>query len=104
MARKRRRPDRTAQREEEERTPAEVLEEVQVAAAIQSAMLALAPSTGLRVDVDAEVGVVCLRGEVASEEQKAEAERIVRQLRLPCVRRVRNELVVNPLLPPLPHP
>lgn len=71
---------------------------------MQGTLLSSAPSTGLRVDVDAEEGVVYLRGEVASEEQKAEAERIVRS-RLPRgVRSVRNELVVNPDLSRLPHP
>ncbi|MGE5619475.1 MAG: BON domain-containing protein [Sphingomonadaceae bacterium] len=102
MERKRRRPRRVT--EEDERTIAEILDDLRTEAALQGTLLSSAPSTGLRVDVDAEEGVVYLRGEVASEEQKAEAERIVRS-RLPRgVRSVRNELVVNPDLSRLPHP
>ncbi len=81
-----------------------VLEDVGTVAALQGALLAIAPATGLRVDVDAENGIVYLRGEVASEEQKAEAERVVRSMRIRGVREIRNELVVNPTAPPLPHP
>lgn len=84
--------------------PVPWLKDAEIAAAIQAALTVLKPSTGLRVDVDSENGIVYLRGEVASEEQKAEAERVARSVRVPGVREIRNELRVNPTLPPLPHP
>ncbi len=71
---------------------------------IQAALLSILPSTGLRVDVDADNGIVYLRGEVASDGQREEAEKTVRDLGLQGVRRIENELVVNPCIPPLPHP
>lgn len=46
-----------------------------------------------RIDVDARNGTIVLRGEVSSEEQKREAERIARQTR--DVERVINELQVT---------
>lgn len=46
-----------------------------------------------RIDVDARNGTVVLRGEVSSEEQKREAERIARQTQ--GVQRVINELQVS---------
>ncbi|MCL4368195.1 MAG: BON domain-containing protein [Actinobacteria bacterium] len=103
MARQRR-GRRTKQEEDDERTAGELLGDFQTASELQAALLAFAPSTGLRVDVDAEEGVVYLRGEVASAWQKERAEQIVRAARLSGVKRVRNELVVNPALPPLVRP
>ena len=87
-----------------ERTPSELLGDLRTESELQSVLLALAPSTGLRVDVDAEEGIVYLRGEVASEWQKEEAERIVRSAHLRGVKEIRNELVVNPAVPPLFRP
>ncbi len=74
------------------------LEDFRLASQLQATLLSLAPSTGLRVDVDADEGVVYLRGEVASWWQRERAEQIVRDTGLPGVREVRNELVVNPFL------
>ncbi len=103
MTRERRASKRRSREREDERTAGELLEDFQTESALQAALLSLAPSTGLRVDVDAEEGVVYLRGEVASRRQKDEAERIVRD-RLPRgVKEIRNELVVNPSLPHLHH-
>ena len=99
-----RRGRREEEEEEEGRSPGEMLEDFETASQLQARLLSLAPSTGLRVDVDAEEGVVYLRGEVASRRQKEEAERIVRGARLRGVKEVRNELVVNPLLDSLFHP
>jgi len=82
----------------------ELLDNLQKEATIQSALLALLPSTSLRVDVDAENGIIYLRGEVASKAQKQAAERVVKRARIPGIKRIENELIVNPKLPPLPHP
>jgi len=95
---------RKEKKEDGERTPSELLSDIQLASELQAMLLSLAPSTGLRVDVDAEEGVVYLRGEVASEWQREEAERIVRSARLRGVKEIRNELAVNPAVPPLFHP
>ncbi len=99
-----RREGEEEQSEGEGDTPAELLDDFQLASQLQAALLALAPSTGLRVDVDADEGVVYLRGEVASQWQKEEAERIVRAALRPGVKGLRNELVVNPALPSLFRP
>jgi hyperosmotically inducible periplasmic protein len=50
------------------------------------------------IDVDVTDGVVALKGEVPREDFKAEATRLVAAV--PGVRDVRNELTVNPALPP----
>ncbi len=80
------------------------LEDLGLETRIQGALLAVAPATGLRVDVDADRGIVYLRGEVASEWQRAEAERIVRETIGGGAVEIRNELTVDPNLPRLPHP
>lgn len=104
MKRERRASRRRVEEDEEERTVGEILRDLQTEVGLQGALLSIAPSTGLRVDVDAEEGMVYLRGEVASEEQKVEAERIVRSLLPRGVKGIRNELVVNPDISHLPHP
>jgi hyperosmotically inducible periplasmic protein len=53
------------------------------------------------IDVDVADGVVALKGEVPREDFKAEATRLVAAV--PGVRDVRNELTVNPALPPPPE-
>jgi len=53
------------------------------------------------IDVDVTDGVVALKGEVPREDFKAQATRLVAAV--PGVRDVRNELTVNPALPPPPE-
>ena len=84
--------------------PIQWLKDEEIAGAIQAILIAMEPATGLRVDVDSENGIVYLRGEVASEGQKEEAERVARGVHIHGIREIRNELRVNPFLPPLPHP
>jgi osmotically-inducible protein OsmY len=80
------------------------LDAVRITAQIQSAMDVLRPATGLEVNVDTDHGVVYLRGTVASEEQRAAAERIARDVCPRGVVRIVNELQVNPTLPPILFP
>jgi len=80
------------------------LADLRIEGQIQAALDVLLPLTGLEVDVDSDHGVVYLRGEVESAWQKDQAERITRDLGLAEVRAIVNEVVVNPDLPPMPHP
>jgi osmotically-inducible protein OsmY len=80
------------------------LDAVRITAQIQSALDLLRPATGLEVNVDTNHGVVYLRGTVASEEQRAAAERIARDTCPRGVVRIVNELRVNPTLPPILFP
>ncbi|HVC32713.1 MAG TPA: BON domain-containing protein [Chloroflexota bacterium] len=80
------------------------LHDVLVQGQIQSALDVLEPATGPRVQVEVEGGVVYLRGVVVSDWEQAKAERIAREVSPPTVSQIVNELIVNPFLPPLPHP
>lgn len=77
------------------------LDDLRITAEIRSALLDLIPVTGLEVTVDTDHGVAHLRGEVVSDWQKAEAERIARQVCPPGVRQIINEIRVNPNLHPI---
>jgi Mg2+-importing ATPase len=70
--------------------------EARVTVEIQSALDALQPATGHNIRVDVDHGVAYLRGEVASEDQKREAERIADHARPRGVTRIVNELRVKP--------
>lgn len=80
------------------------IDNARISAEIKAAILGTVPDTGLRVDVDTDAGVVSLRGEVASDWQKQEAERVARVTCPHGVTRIINELTVNPDAPPLPVP
>ena len=95
---------RAGDRAEEDPNPIQWLKDEEIAGAVQAALIALEPATGLRVDVDSENGILYLRGVVASEGQRAEAERVARSVQVPGVKEIRNELRVDPYLPQLPHP
>jgi osmotically-inducible protein OsmY len=99
-----RRTKKPPEEEEEEGGWGDRLGDLETETTIQAALIAIAPSTGLRVDVDADSGIVYLRGEVATREQRALAERTVRDMNVEGVRRIENELVVNPSISQLPHP
>ena len=83
---------------------ASALADLWIEGQIQAALDVLLPLTGLEVDVDADHGIVYLRGEVESAWQKEQAEHITRDLGLAAIRAIVNEVVVNPDLPPMPHP
>lgn len=71
------------------------LDHARISAGIKAGILGAAPDIRLRVDVDTDAGAVSLRGEVASDWQKQEAERVAREV-CPCgVTRIINELTVN---------
>lgn len=80
----------------------EIWDDARMIAEIRSALYARIPVTGLEVRVSADAGVVTLHGEVASDWQKQEAERIARAVCPSGVRRIVNEIRVNPNLPHLP--
>ncbi|HEX5414882.1 MAG TPA: BON domain-containing protein [Chloroflexota bacterium] len=80
----------------------EAWDDARITAEIRSALYGRVPVTGLEVQVSVDEGVVTLRGEVASDWQKQEAERIARALCPSGVRRIVNEIRVNPNLPPIP--
>lgn len=80
------------------------LDAARITAQIQSALDLLKPGIGVRVNVDTDGGVVYLRGTVASEEQRATAERVARQVCPHGVERIVNELRVNPRIPPILFP
>lgn len=80
----------------------EVWDDARITAEIRSALYAHVPVTGLEVQVSVDEGVVTLQGEVVSDWQKQEAERIARALCPSGVRRIDNNIRVNPNLPPIP--
>jgi|GEM_PF-6952804 len=87
-----------------EKSVGDQLDNARITADIKSALLTLEPASALRVNVDTSRGIVYLRGEVVSADQKAEAERVVREACPRGVRRIVNELRINPDLPPFPSP
>ncbi|HVB97667.1 MAG TPA: BON domain-containing protein [Chloroflexota bacterium] len=68
---------------------------------VKSALVESIPVSATWIDVDTNNGVVFLRGDVANDWVRQEAERIARTVWPRGMTNVVNELTVNPDLPPL---
>lgn len=79
---------------------ATVIEDARVTTMIQAKYFLDTLVKGRNIDVDTRGGVVTLRGEVASERERAQALLLARTT--PGVRRVEDHLTVNPSLPAPP--
>jgi osmotically-inducible protein OsmY len=72
---------------------AAAFDDATITAKVKTALLAEPQLKGLAIDVDTSQNVVSLSGTVASEQRRAEAERIARQVK--GVKEVRNNLQVR---------
>lgn len=76
------------------------LDNARITSQVKSALVETIPVAASMIDVDTDNGVVFLRGEVANEWLRYEAERIARGVWPRGMTKLVNELVVNPDLPP----